>query len=285
MADKSIAVLGAEGMLGTDVTELCRKQGYSVSPLDLPRFDLTDSESRRAGVDSADAVINCAAYTNVDKAESQRAGKKAFAVNAEAVGRLGQEIARQKKWLLHISTDFVFDGEKQSPYTETDTPNPINAYGKTKLKGEEFLAQTDCRHCILRIQWTYGAAGPNFVTKIRQRAQQDRSLQVVDDQVGSPTATVEVAKIITLLTSIQPEGIFHFAANGYASRYQVARFICDHLGPESAGIDLKPCKTADFAAPAKRPLNSRFDCGKITRLLDYQPAEWQKPLKTFMEQL
>ena len=138
-------------------------------------------------------MINCAAYTNVDGAESQK--ELAHRVNGEAVGQLGRLAAERGKWVLHFSTDFVFDGELDRPYAETDAPNPINEYGRSKLAGERLLAQSGCSHCIVRLEWTYGTHGNNFVTKIIERARASGQLKVVDDQVGSPTATTEVAAV------------------------------------------------------------------------------------------
>ena len=135
-----------------------------------------------------------------------------------------------------------------------------------------------------RIEWTYGSAGNNFISKIIQRAKTDtdKALEVVDDQIGSPTATTEVAKVICRLLPKRPEGIFHFASAGYVSRYEMAKFIFDKL---SMDVNLLPCKTADFASAAARPLNSRFDCSKIKALLDDPIEPWQGPLERFLRQL
>jgi dTDP-4-dehydrorhamnose reductase len=275
-----IAVLGGRGMLGSDLTKVCRQQGFDPVVLDLPEFDITDTAHLQQAVDGADMIVNCAAYTNVDGAESQ--AELAYRVNAEAVGRLGAVARETGKWVLHISTDFVFDGCGDKPYVETDHPNPINTYGKTKLAGEELLAQSGCEYCIVRVQWTYGSAGNNFVTKLIQRAKSQDTLKVVNDQTGSPTATVEAARVICELLRKKPEGIFHFASAGYVTRFGMAQFILDKL---SIDVNLLPCKTSDFPSPATRPLNSRFDCSKIAYLLDGQIERWQAPLELFLRQL
>jgi len=168
------------------------------------------------------------------------------------------------------------------PYLETDTPNPINEYGKTKLAGEQLLAQSGCRHCVMRIEWTYGLAKDNFVTKIIQKSKTDKELKVVDDQIGSPTATTEVAKVICELLRIKPADFFHFASAGYVSRYEMAKFIFDNL---SIDVTLLPCKTSDYVSAAVRPLNSRFDCSKIEALLNEPIEPWQVPLERFLGQL
>ncbi len=278
--DTRIVILGGRGMLGSDLAIACRRNGYEPIVLDLPQFDITRTEHLKQAVCGAGIVVNCAAYTNVDGAESQ--AELAYRVNAEAVGRLGALAREHDAYVLHVSTDFVFDGRSDKPYVETDPPNPINTYGRSKLEGEQLLARSGCKHCILRVEWTYGSAGVNFVTKLIQRAKTAKALKVVDDQVGSPTATTEVSKVICKLLNERPEGIFHFASAGYVSRYEMAKFIAAKL---SMDIDVAPCKTSDFPSPAARPLNSRFDCSRIQRLSGGPAEPWQGPLERFLRQL
>jgi dTDP-4-dehydrorhamnose reductase len=278
--DTRIAVLGGRGMLGSDLVRTCRQQGMNPIVYDLPEFDITDTDHVRKAVAGAEIIVNCAAYTDVDGAESQ--AELAYRVNVEAVGRLGSIAREAGKWVLHISTDFVFDGRGDRPYVETDHPNPINTYGKTKLAGEQLLAGSGCEYCIVRVQWTYGSAGKNFVTKLIQRAKSQDTLKVVDDQTGSPTATIEAAKAICKLLRKKPEGIYHFASAGYVTRYGMAEFILEKL---SVDVNLQPCKTSDFPSPAARPLNSRFDCSKIANLLDEPIERWQDPLELFLRRL
>ena len=275
-----IAVLGGRGMLGSDLVQTCRQQGFNPIAYDLPEFDITDADQVQQAVAGAEIIANCAAYTNVDGAESQT--ELAYKVNSEAVGRLGAVVRKAGKWVLHISTDFVFDGSSDKPYVETDHPNPINTYGKTKLAGEQLLTGSGCEYCIVRVQWTYGSAGNNFVTKLIQRAKSQDTLKVVDDQTGSPTATIEAAKAICELLRKKPRGIYHFASAGYVTRYGMAKFISEKL---SMNVKLLPCKTSDFPSPAARPLNSRFDCSKISSLLDEPIKRWQAPLELFLRQL
>jgi len=279
MADEKVAILGGMGMLGSEVASLC-VQRYDSSVFDLPDFDITNDEQLEEIVAGASIVINCAAYTNVDKAESET--DLAYAVNSEAVSRLGAFAKKAGLWVLHISTDFVFDGMSDKPYVETDAANPLNAYGKSKLSGERLLIESGCRYCIMRVEWTYGLHGNNFVTKLISRAKTHGELKVVDDQIGSPTATVEAAKVICELSAKKPEGIFHFASDGYVSRYEMARFILDKA---SMDVSLSPCRSSDFVTPATRPLSSRFDCGKIKALLDEPIEGWQNPLERFLRQL
>jgi dTDP-4-dehydrorhamnose reductase len=280
MVEARVAILGGKGMLGSDLALVCQQYQLDTAVLDLPEFDITNENHLADALKDVDAVINCAAYTNVEKAESE--SKLAYKINAEAVGKLGSAARNAGVWVLHISTDFVFDGTSDRPYIETDEPNPINAYGASKLAGEELLVESRCRHCIIRIEWTYGSAGDNFVAKIIKRAKAGERLKVVDDQIGSPTATTEVAKVICKLLPKRPEGLFHFASTGYVSRFEMAKFIFDRLKWQ---VDLSTCKTADFPTVAARPLNSCFNCSKIEALLDEPIEPWQAPLEHFLERL
>ena len=280
MAEDTIAILGGKGMLGTDLARECKKQGINFEVYDLPEFDITNEQHLGKALRDAKAIINCAAYTDVEKAE--REANLAYQVNAAAVGRLGARARQDNIWILHISTDFVFDGKSERPYLEADTPNPVNAYGRSKLVGEQLLVESRCRYCIMRLEWTYGLYGNNFVTKLLKKAETDKQLKVVDDQVGSPTATTQVAKVICRLLRIKPEGLFHFASAGYVSRFEMAKFIFDKL---NMSVDLSSCKTSDYVSAAVRPLNSRFDCSKIKALLGEPIESWQVSLEYFLGHL
>jgi dTDP-4-dehydrorhamnose reductase len=280
MGKQTIAMLGGRGMLGTELTAAFRRRGFEVRVHDLPEFDLGNIEHLRQAVEAADVIVNCAAFTNVDEAESKP--QIAHRVNAEAVGRLG-EIARENgKWVLHFGTDFVFDGRLDRPYAETDAPNPLSEYGRSKLAGERFLQAGGCAHCILRLQWTYGPNGNHFITKLLRRAQAGGPVSVVDDQIGAPTATAEVAKAALTMVEKRTTGLYHFANAGYASRYDVAAFVFERL---PRPVVLNRCRTADYPAPAARPLNSRFDCRRIQALLNEPIAPWQESLEQYLRQL
>lgn len=280
MAKETVAILGGKGMLGTDLANTCRQHGFDVEIFDLPEFDITKPKQLESVVASTSIIVNCAAYTNVDGAEGER--ELAHRVNGEMVGKLGTIANKTGTWVLHISTDFVFDGKMDRPYVETDTPNPLSEYGKSKLIGERLLIASGCTNCIMRIEWTYGLHGNNFIIKLIERAKASKALRVVDDQIGSPTATTEVAKVICDLLQRRPQGILHFAAAGYVNRYEMAKFVFDKL---SIDVSLLPCKTTDYVTPAMRPLNSRFDCSKIGRLLAEPIKSWQEPLEYFLRKL
>ncbi|MHC4477323.1 MAG: dTDP-4-dehydrorhamnose reductase [Planctomycetota bacterium] len=279
MAEEKVAILGARGMLGSDLTRCC-EQSYATTVLDLPEFDITNYQQLKEAVRNCSIIINCAAYTQVDKAESE--AELAYKVNAEAVGQLGIMAKEAGIWVLHISTDFVFDGGSTRPYVETDHPRPMNTYGKSKLRGEQLLVESGCDNCIMRVEWTYGLGGNNFVTKLLARARNNKTVRVVDDQVGSPTATTEVARTICQLLPKKPQGVFHFANAGYVSRFEMAKLVMKKI---SLDVEIVPCRTSEFASPAARPLNSRFDCSKISALLDEPIKPWPDPLEDFLGRL
>ncbi|MBN2451353.1 MAG: dTDP-4-dehydrorhamnose reductase [Lentisphaeria bacterium] len=266
-------------MLGTEVCEVLRRAGgFEPLALDLPEFDLRDRARLEAVLADADAVVNCAAYTDVDGAEANPA--LADAVNHLAVGTLGALAAARGLYVLHVSTDFVFDGTLDRPYRETDQTHPINVYGATKHAGEEALRDSGANHAIVRVEWTYGRAGRHFVGKLLERAAAARELSMVADQVGAPTWTRDVAGALAVLLARRVEGLFHYAAAGYATRFEVARAVLDLAG--RGDRILTPCRTADFAAAARRPLNSRFDCGRIDGILATPRPHWRDALERYL---
>ena len=280
MATDTVSILGGRGMLGSDLSQLLQRQGFAVAVYDLPEFDLTNDEQLLKVVSEGGIIINCAAYTNVDRAESEP--ETANRVNGYAVGRLGQLAKATGVAVLHISTDFVFDGTKELPYAETDTTNPLNVYGSSKLLGEKLLAESGCEYCIVRVQWTYGRHGVNFVTKITEAAKTREVLSVVDDQIGSPTHTMSAAELLCDMLEIKPfpTGLYHLAASDTVSRYEMTRYLFAQLGITTK---VNPCKTSDFKTAAQRPLNSRFNCAKLEILLGRSMPTWQEMLKNYLE--
>jgi len=274
---QTIAVFGADGMLGSDTVPALAAAGFKPISYVYPSFDLTDRKAAAAAVANANIIVNCAAYTAVDRAESEP--KNCTAINVTAVAELGRLAAAHDKYVIHISTDFVFGDLTSQPQAETDLTNPLSVYGQTKLAGETVLQKSGCRHAVIRVQWTYGACGNNFIAKIVERTRSGQPLQVVDDQFGAPTPTTAVARAIARFAACRPEGVFHFAAAGYASRYEVAVFLLQQLGVTTA---VRPAKTTDFVTPARRPLNSRFNCAKIEAVLDFSRPQWQDALQAYL---
>ena len=275
--EERVAVLGGRGMLGTDVA--CELRTRNLVPLvyDLPEFDIRRPDDVDRALQGVTAVVNCAAYTDVNGAESHPG--VAREVNAEAVGSLARLAATRGVHAVHISTDFVFDGCTTRPYHEDDEPRPLNVYGQTKLDGERAFLGSGCEGALVRVEWTYGQAGFTFVHKVVERARQGGEVRMVDDQIGSPTWTRDVAAALGDLLDHRAAGLFHYAATGYVSRFDIAGFILEELGMPRR---LVRCRTEDFQSPAQRPLNSRFDCGKIDRLLAAPRPGWEASLRKFL---
>jgi dTDP-4-dehydrorhamnose reductase len=265
-------------MLGTDLCQALRAAGCRVTALDLPEFDITRADHVEPALTGIDAVVNCAAYTNVDGAEANPG--LADAVNHAAVGVLGRLAAARGIYLLHIGTDFVFDGELERPYRESDVPQPLNVYGVSKLAGEQALQAAGGAHAIVRVEWTYGRAGQHFIGKFLARAAATDDLVMVADQVGAPTWTGDVSAALLDLLAQRRQGLFHYAAAGYATRFEVAQAILELSG--LTGKRLRPCRTSDFPAAAQRPLNSRFDCTAIDAVLARARPPWRAALASYL---
>ena len=265
-------------MLGRDLANLALKNGFKTNIYDIPEFDITCTDNLQRIVDESDIVVNCAAYTAVDQAEAE--SEKCHDINARAVGDLGRIAKDADKYIIHISTDFVFGDNGQNPLNEESETKPLSVYGASKLEGERLLFASGCKHSIIRIEWTYGKHGAHFISKIIELAEKLDSLKVVEDQFGAPTPTESVAKAIFCCLLKESEGVFHFAAKGYASRFDVAGFIFERLKLDKP---LNPCSSNEFSAPAERPLNSRFDCSKIDKILDFERPDWKDALSIFLE--
>jgi len=274
---ESVAILGGRGMLGSDVAAALRSQGCTVTIWDLPEWDLTCAEHVDQALRNAQVYVNCAAYTQVDKAEDEPG--KAMLVNADAVAQLGTIARRLGVYGIHISTDFVFDGAGERPYVETDLPKPLSVYGASKWTGEVGFFASGCAGAVLRVQWSYGAQGSHFVAKILERARTGVELKVVDDQVGAPTWTADMARAIGRLIQDRQEGLFHFANGGYVSRYDMACFL---IRTANLTNRVTPCSSDLFPAKALRPRNSRFDTTKIQSVLDYPIRSWQDAVGEFL---
>ncbi len=274
---KKLAILGGNGMLGSDLRIGAEASGWTVHIYDLPDFQITNSRQLEKAVESCDCVVNCAAYTAVDKAESEP--DLCEAVNALAAGELGRIAAATGKYIIHISTDFVFGDLTDAPQSETDLPNPLSVYGRSKLHGEQLLAASGCRHAVIRVEWTYGRHGNNFISKILALAAERESLQVISDQTGAPTATADVVRAILCFLDNKQEGLYHFAADGFTSRYEVAEFIVRQAGLKTS---VRPCLSSAFPTPAVRPKNSKFNCAKIDLILNFKRPSWQNALTDFI---
>jgi dTDP-4-dehydrorhamnose reductase len=230
-------------MLGQDVMRVLGERGIGHTRAEL---DVTDAAAVRAALDGA-TVINCAAYTNVDGAESDP--DAAHAVNADGA----RNVAEAAERVLHVSTDYVFDGSKDSPYVESDATGPLQEYGRSKLAGERATAEANENHLVVRSSWLFGAGGKNFVETMLALAREHDELRVVDDQMGSPTFTGHLAEALVALADPGERGVLHVAGGGSCSWYEFARAIFDRSGADTA---VRPCTTEEFPRPARRPANS-----------------------------
>jgi dTDP-4-dehydrorhamnose reductase len=233
-----------------------------------------------------DFIVNAAAYTGVDAAE-QEVGM-ANLVNGEAPGALAEEAKKIGAWLLHYSTDYVFDGKSDKPYTETDCPNPLNAYGASKLMGERAIQAVDGAHVILRVSWVYDMRGHNFFTKILSKARTESTLRIVDDQVGSPTpATLVAATTRRLLEFLSDKpngatysGVFHLAPTGETSWYLFARKILKMIGET---VDTEPISSSSLNSAAQRPRYSVLSSKLLGDTFSITPSTWENYLVSLLK--
>lgn len=281
-----VLVTGAKGQVGTELIQTA-PTNYQVIGLGSDQLDITDQQQVTAVMaqHKPDLIINAAAYTAVDKAESD--ADTAFAVNEKAVALLAQAAKEADIPLFHISTDYVFAGTARSPYTETDPVNPQSVYGASKLAGEQTLAVTHNKHIILRTSWVFGVTGNNFVkTMLRLTAERDE-LSIVADQHGCPTSAKSIAEILWQLTQMYanegslPWGVYHFSNSPACTWYDFADEIFEQavsIGLLDKKPRLKPITTAEYPTPAQRPAWSVLDCHKIEDLLDSKVQSWQHQL-------
>lgn len=247
---------------------------------DMDTLDLADEAEVRAYMENERPalIFNCAAYTNVDGAET--AEEEAYRANATGPKNLAMAAEALGAKLVHVSTDYVFDGKGTKPYVETDKPAPRSAYGRTKLAGEEFVQKNCSRAFILRTAWLYGHGGKNFVYTMLRLGRERGVLQVVNDQRGCPTYANDLARAMLLLAAGESYGLYHAAGGGACSWYEFAREIL-RLGGVKA--TLSPCTSAEFPSPVQRPAWSVLDCGKLEAATGFRMPGWQDALARFFQ--
>jgi len=273
-------VLGARGMLGRSWAALLEARGVAAKLLDLPGFDATRPEHVAAAVtDAFPLVVNCAAWTDVDGAEANEPA--AAAVNADAVGLVARRCRETGATLVHYSTDFVFDGQARTPYRTDDPPNPINAYGRTKLAGERELAASGCRHLLVRTSWLYAPWCRNFVAAIAGAARKKPVLRVVDDQTGRPTSAGHLAAATLRLAEGGATGLWHVTDGGVCTRFEMAARIVRAVNP---ACRVEPCPSSEFPAPARRPAWSVLDISRTEERLGPMP-DWRANLDDVVRRL
>ena len=282
-----ILLLGKNGQVGWELQRALAPLGELVA-LDRQGGeglcgDLADLDGLRQTIRSVspNVLVNAAAYTAVDKAESEP--ERAELINAKASQVMAQEMLKLDGWLLHYSTDYVFNGGGVKPWKEDDLTGPLNHYGVTKLQGEKAIAQTGCKHLIFRTSWVYAARGANFAKTMLRLAAESEQLEVIADQFGAPTGAELIADVTAhalrcARSNPALAGVYHLAAAGEVSWHGYADFVIEHA--RNAGKDLTvkaitAIPTSDYPTPAQRPLNSRLDCSKLRHAFDLNLPDWQ----------
>ncbi|CCI00017.1 MAG: dTDP-4-dehydrorhamnose reductase [Microcystis aeruginosa K13-05] len=287
---KKVLLIGAKGQVGQELQVTLPFLGEVIS-IGREELDLTNSEKIGQLIREIhpDYLVNAAAYTAVDKAETEP--ELAYAINATAPKIMAESAEKIQAKFLHISTDYVFDGRKNTPYLETDLTNPLGVYGQSKLRGEEEIKTVNSQAIILRTAWVYGSYGKsNFVKTMLRLGKEREELKVVVDQVGSPTWSKDIATAITqlLINVDNPAGIYNFTNSGVASWFDLTKAIFEEA--KISGIPLKiqrviPITTAEYPTPAVRPAYSVLSGQKISQQLGYIPPYWRDSLKAMLNQL
>jgi dTDP-4-dehydrorhamnose reductase len=292
-----ILLFGRSGQVGFELSSLLA-QGNIVDAPSRSECDLLDDKAISARIDNfaPDAIINAAAYTAVDRAESEK--DIAYAVNAEAVRSMAAAAARSGALLVHYSTDYVFDGLKLSPYVEADAPNPQSVYGASKLQGEREIEASGCRFSVLRTSWVVGANGGNFAKTVLRLAKEREQLDIVADQFGVPTTAPLIADVTRILLNRWqslphasfPVGIYHLASDGETNWYNYAKHILAAARARGLELrvnaeDIRPISSAEYRAAAPRPRNSRLDTKKIRDTFGVDLPAWDVGLEEVLEKI
>jgi dTDP-4-dehydrorhamnose reductase len=286
-----ILLIGKVGQVGWELRRTLAPVGQ-IACVDFPEIDLTNGDSIRRWVQEsrADVVINAAAYTAVDRAESEP--DKAMQINGVAPGILAEEAKKTGALLVHYSTDYIFDGTKTKPYEETDVPNPLGAYGRSKLAGDEAVRAVGGAHLIFRLCWVYGARGQNFMLTMMRLARERERLRVVSDQVGCPTWSRMIAETTTQALRQAAAasdgaaftGTYHLASSGVTSWQGFAQAIVNLMPAEGRKCSVvEAISTPEYPTPAKRPAYSVLGCGKLERVFGLRLPPWEESLQQVLE--
>lgn len=289
-----ILLLGKIGQLGYELQRTLSPLG-EITALDYPEIDFSNSIQLAPQILSLkpDVLVNAVAYTNVDKAEQET--DLANAINGTACEVLAKTATKMNIPFIHFSTDYVFDGDKGAPYIETDMVNPLNAYGKSKLIGEQAIQEFGNNYLIIRTSWLYSLRRENFVLKVLQLARKQSKMRMVNDQTGSPTSARILAEITaTALGMVKQagikwlesrQGIYHLAGDGAASRYEFAQAILefDPKREEQIVTEIQPASSAEFPLPARRPVNSALNCDKFEQAFSLRMPPWKEVLRLELE--
>jgi dTDP-4-dehydrorhamnose reductase len=286
-----LLLIGKIGQVGWELRRTLAPMAQ-VTSVDFPEIDLTSGDSIRQWVRDSkpQVIINAAAYTAVDKAETE--ADRAMQINGVAPGILAEEAKKVGALLVHYSTDYIFDGSKTEPYVETDAPNPLGSYGRSKLAGDKAVQAAGGSHLIFRLCWVYGARGQNFMLTMMRLAREREKLRVVSDQVGCPTWSRMIAETTTLalkqtLTAHDPAtytGVYHLASSGVTSWHGFAEAIINLMPAAEKKCSLvEAISTAEYPTPTKRPAYSVLNCDKLERTFNLRLSNWHESLKQVIE--
>ena len=286
-----ILVFGASGQIGREVCRAAWPPRYAILPLDRKAVDITKSAAVSAMLarETPDLVINLAAYTAVDRAESEP--EVAWAANCAGAAHIAGACDESATPLVHLSTDYVFDGRKTGPYREEDAVGPLGVYGRSKEAGERAVRAAVARHMILRTAWVFGAYGANFVKTMLRLAAERPVLRVVADQRGCPTAAADIAAALMVIAAHIERGeakwgTYHFVGAGAASWHSFAQAIFDQAAPQLAACpQVEPITTGQYPTPARRPMNSVLDCRKIEEVFGISSPPWRTALASVIREL
>ena len=276
-----ILVTGGKGQLGSALAALLEKQEKTFRAPGKNELDVTNLAVVREAVGGLKPflVINCAAYNEVDRAE--REPHRAIAVNALGVRNLALVCDEMKIPLMHISTDYVFDGSSKVPYTIAHQPNPLGSYGRSKLLGEHFLTSMCSRYFLVRVSWMFGKGKRNFLSKVFQWAKSGDTLKIVDDQVSAPTYAPHLAEVMIRLCEIGAYGLYHFHNSGECSRYEWASYALRQAGWQGG---IEPVSSDHFPTPAERPAYSVLDLYPLDEMIDYCLPTWQEATDQWLKE-
>ena len=277
-----ILLTGSNGQLGHDFKKIFNKKNIEYIATDYKELDITNDEDLNKFFQENEGithVINCAAYNDVDKAETD---KKVWLLNAEAPKKLAEFSKKIGAIFVTYTTDFVFDGEKNSPYMEDDKTNGVSEYGKSKAQGEKDVLEAYDKSFVIRTSWVFGIANNNFNKQVINWSKSRNELNIVDDQVSVPTYSMDLAEFSWKLIQTEKFGLYHITNDGIASKYDQAKYVLEKIGWKGT---LGRAKTADFNLHAKRPAYSKLDSSKVEKLLGEKIPTWQSGIDRFLEEM
>ncbi|MDB6175815.1 MAG: dTDP-4-dehydrorhamnose reductase [Chthoniobacteraceae bacterium] len=283
-----VIIIGSGGRLGAALAREWSGAGDSVIGFNHASLDIGNADAMRAALQPLefDVLVNCAAQTNVDRCETYQ--EEAFLLNSTAVALLGEICEEKGARCVHISTDYVFDGEKRTPYTEDDVASPISVYGASKLSGEKELLKISNRHLVVRVAWVFGPDRPSFIDGILNRAVENEVLEAIGDKISVPTYTIEAARLLRpFLSEISEGGILHLANQGECTWQEYGQYAIDcavAAGVQMKGRTVAPLKMADLKAfIAKRPVYTAVSSEKLARLGGVSPRPWREAVKDYVQ--